>query len=61
MPTFERHIRHDTDRIGFEPTALIIAGWTGRDRAAVDHHIAEFAALGVPRPQGSRDLAPIAR
>ena len=29
---------------------LVIAGWTGRDRAAIDHHIEELAALGVPRP-----------
>jgi hypothetical protein len=29
---------------------LVIAGWTARDRAAVDHHIAELAALGVPPP-----------
>jgi len=29
---------------------LVIAGWTGRDRAAVEHHIAELAAIGVPRP-----------
>lgn len=29
---------------------LIVAGWTGRDRAAVDHHIAELGALGVPAP-----------
>ena len=29
---------------------LIVAGWTGRDRAAVDHHIAELAALGVKPP-----------
>ncbi len=29
---------------------LIIAGWTGRDPAAVQHHIAELAALGVPAP-----------
>src|SRR6185503_14926747 len=26
------------------------AGWTGRDRAAIDHHIEELAAIGVPRP-----------
>ena len=31
-------------------TDLVIAGWAGRDRAAVEHHIAELAALGVPRP-----------
>lgn len=34
----------------FQPTQLVIAGWTGRDRAAIDHHIDELAAIGVPRP-----------
>ena len=29
---------------------LIVAGWTGRDAAAVEHHIAELAALGVAPP-----------
>lgn len=29
---------------------LIVAGWAGRDRAAVDHHIAELAELGVAPP-----------
>ena len=29
---------------------VIVAGWTGRDRAAVEEHIAELEALGVPRP-----------
>lgn len=29
---------------------LVIAGWTGRDDAAVRHHIEELAALGVPPP-----------
>jgi hypothetical protein len=33
-----------------EPKQLVIAGWTGRDRAAIDHHIEELAAIGVPRP-----------
>jgi Protein of unknown function (DUF2848) len=28
----------------------IIAGWTGRDRAAVEKHIGELEKLGVPRP-----------
>jgi hypothetical protein len=31
-------------------TELIIAGWTGRDRSAVEAHIEELAALGVARP-----------
>lgn len=29
---------------------LIIAGWAGRDIAAIEHHIEELAALGIPRP-----------
>lgn len=34
----------------FKPTRLVIAGWTGRDASAIEHHIQELAALGVPRP-----------
>lgn len=30
---------------------LIIAGWTGRDLLAVEHHIAELEAIGVSRPR----------
>ncbi|HRP26865.1 MAG TPA: DUF2848 domain-containing protein [Burkholderiaceae bacterium] len=29
---------------------FVIAGWAGRDRAAIEHHIEELAAIGVPRP-----------
>ena len=29
---------------------LVIAGWTGRDRAKVEHHIEELEKIGVPRP-----------
>ena len=29
---------------------LIVAGWTGRDVKALQHHIEELAAIGVPRP-----------
>lgn len=32
------------------PIRLVVAGWTGRDRAAIEHHIEELAILGVPRP-----------
>lgn len=28
----------------------IIAGWTGRDTEAMEHHIQELEALGIPRP-----------
>ena len=27
---------------------LVIAGWTGRDREAILHHIRELAELGAP-------------
>jgi hypothetical protein len=30
---------------------LVIAGWTGRDKASVEKHIAELAAIGVRRPR----------
>jgi hypothetical protein len=30
---------------------LVVAGWTGRDSAAVEHHIAELQAIGVSRPR----------
>lgn len=30
---------------------LVVAGWTGRDPAAIEHHIAELQALGVARPR----------
>jgi Protein of unknown function (DUF2848) len=36
-------LRVDLDR-------LVIAGWTGRDAAAIEHHIGELEAIGVPRP-----------
>jgi len=32
------------------PSRLVVAGWTGRDAAAVAHHIEELKALGVPPP-----------
>lgn len=38
------------EAVAFTATQLVIAGWTGRDRAALDHHIAELAALGIPGP-----------
>ena len=34
-----------------EIPSLVVAGWTGRDKAAVEHHIAELAAIGVKRPR----------
>ncbi|WP_165224218.1 DUF2848 domain-containing protein [Affinirhizobium pseudoryzae] len=36
--------------LAVEIDQLVVAGWAGRDRAAIDHHIEELAAIGVPRP-----------
>lgn len=36
--------------LGVDLTELVVAGWAGRDRAAIEHHIEELAAIGVPRP-----------
>jgi hypothetical protein len=50
MLSFELHDRHGKQPIKVQPAALIVAGWTGRDEAALRHHIEELAAIGVPRP-----------
>jgi hypothetical protein len=34
-------------------STLVIAGWAGRDKAAMEHHIAELEALGVARPDAT--------
>jgi hypothetical protein len=39
------------NRLSVEISELIVAGWAGRDRAAVDHHIQELAELGVAPPK----------
>lgn len=36
-----------------EPVTIrqaVVAGWTGRDKAAMEHHIVEVEAIGVKRP-----------
>lgn len=38
------------DNLTVEISELIVAGWAGRDRAAVDRHIRELAELGVAPP-----------
>jgi len=47
---FNRIANDRSDRIGVEIHSLIIAGWAGRDAAAIEHHIEELAEIGVPRP-----------
>jgi len=51
MLNFTRQFKDGrTDQVAMTPDALIVAGWTGRDEAALNHHIEELAAIGVPRP-----------
>jgi hypothetical protein len=50
MLTFHRAAHGRVDRVGLEVTTLVVAGWTGRDMAGVQHHIDELAAIGVPAP-----------
>lgn len=50
MPIFERQSESGSLLISFEATDLVMAGWTGRDREAVQHHIDELETLGVPPP-----------
>ena len=40
----------DGQHIELTEYRCIVAGYTGRDRAAVQHHIDELAAIGVPPP-----------
>jgi hypothetical protein len=50
MLSFDLHARQGKRPVTLRPAALIVAGWTGRDEAALRHHIEELAAIGVPRP-----------
>lgn len=50
MLHFERLAGQKLDRIAVSIDTLVIAGWAGRDQAAIEHHIEELAAIGVPRP-----------
>ena len=47
---FRIESEHGPRTLQAEIDQLVIAGWAGRDRAAIDHHIEELAAIGVPRP-----------
>jgi hypothetical protein len=47
---FQRCWQDRRDRVAVQAETLVIAGWTGRDRAAIEHHIEELGRLGVPAP-----------
>lgn len=40
----------DSSELSLDLTCCIVAGWTGRDAAAVQNHIDELSAIGVPPP-----------
>jgi len=42
--------RLDLDRRAVDVERLVIAGWTGRDIATLNHHIEELKAIGVQPP-----------
>jgi hypothetical protein len=50
MMRFDRLAAAGADHVAVQVTSLVIAGWAGRDAAAVQHHIEELAAIGVPPP-----------
>lgn len=47
---FERISRGGRETKRFDARQLVLAGWTGRDAQALQHHIDELAALGVAPP-----------
>ncbi len=44
------YFRTEEGGFDFTPSRAVVAGWTGRDAAAVQHHIDELAEIGVPGP-----------
>lgn len=51
IPIVIERVDKNPQKIEFSVKRLFNAGWAGRDRAAVQHHIDELAAIGVPPPK----------
>jgi 4-hydroxyphenylacetate 3-monooxygenase len=52
MPlTFSVLTTESAERLSLDDPQIVIAGFTGRDEASVEAHIAELVALGIPRPE----------
>lgn len=47
---FEGHAKGAVEQVEVEVRQLVIAGWTGRDVTALNHHIEELKAIGVQPP-----------
>lgn len=50
---FEIIAQSATATLAVDIAELVVAGWAGRDQAAIEHHIEELAAIGVPRPSAT--------
>ncbi|MBS0520124.1 MAG: DUF2848 domain-containing protein [Proteobacteria bacterium] len=48
--SFEGQAKGGIEKVTVEIGDLVIAGWTGRDVAALEHHIEELKAIGVQPP-----------
>ncbi|WP_211441969.1 DUF2848 domain-containing protein [Collimonas humicola] len=48
--SFQVDTEHGSRQLDTDIHTLIVAGWAGRDHAAIEHHIEELAALGISRP-----------
>ena len=47
---FDGHAKGAVEKVAVDIKDLVIAGWTGRDIAALNHHIEELKAIGVQPP-----------
>ncbi|AZG14647.1 DUF2848 domain-containing protein [Cupriavidus pauculus] len=59
MPTLQLQVAGG-GALALDIERLIIAGWTGRDRDAVQHHIDELKAIGVKPPATVPTFYPLA-
>lgn len=48
--SFDGHAKGGLEQVTVEIEDLVIAGWTGRDVEALNHHIEELKAIGVQPP-----------
>lgn len=50
MISIDLEVLNENESISFIPERLIVAGYTGRNQAAVQEHIDELAAIGIAPP-----------
>ena len=55
-PTLTFIDRTDGRPFAFRPRRVVLAGYTGRDREAVQRHIDELLAQGIPAPERTPEL-----